>query len=277
MRPLSEATEKKPFLSLKIRNIRASRLEVAEDMLATATELEFDQAVIDSLCHFIQKLGGPIMRFFAVLFFILFPLVGQAQIEPPVIVAGVDELEWTDTNPEGVVRAYRMYIKETPGIQPGSDLYEVEIEAPETTWVVDTAPGPRKYFAVTAVGHNGEESGPSNELEGAVQLPEIQIEIPISWNVIVIGICDLVAVDEAVDFGDVEAEESIQRMVSVRNDGLADCTIASATVSGGGGALSVVNPPTFPATVAPTETLDFMLQLDAPTTTGAGTATFSIN
>jgi hypothetical protein len=189
----------------------------------------------------------------------------------PVVEAGIDGLEWEDPdNVPGVVDSYRVYLKDQPNIVPDGASFVAEVAAPTKTWTIEGDPG-TKYAAVTAYDADGpDESGPSNEIEFAIQAAS-QIDVPVSGEGV--GVCSLSYSPASLSFGSVEVGNAAQMSVTLQNDGTGDCTITSISIPAG--AFSVVSPPTLPLTLIPTGTQSVTVQF-APTVMGSDSATLSI-
>jgi hypothetical protein len=122
-----------------------------------------------------------------VLLTVLFLLVAcTAMAQPPVVVPQASKLAWDDTNEQGAVTKFRVYVFNTPGVVPDGVSYIAEVPADPNQptpavyeWLISSGKG--SYWAVaTAVSDDGVtviETGPSNEVHYVVIGPPTNLRV----------------------------------------------------------------------------------------------------
>lgn len=214
------------------------------------------------------------------LVFLLVALPDAAgQVSPPVVVPGVDGLQWDDTNPAGTVEKFRIYTSRTSPVDLGSG-FTGEVAGDVTVWTISNprpseSEGTVTYYAVATAVKGTEESAPSNEVEYAIDPLQAAQTVDVSLSVNGIGSCDLVAVSSSVDFGDVQVGSSAQKTVDVMNQGNAECIVTGASISSGSAVFSIVSPPTYPLSIAPSGSFSFTVQA-SPSAVGNASGIMSV-
>jgi hypothetical protein len=218
--------------------------------------------------HFVTFVNKSILvLFLAFAFCVLLPTISQSSVQ--VNAYRDDELGWDWEDPAGrpeieVVKEYGVRI---------DDAEVALVPAPTKLWpLASVTPGPH-VAEVTAKGHAGEESEPSEPLAFVMQAGQ---SLDFNLSVDVVGACTLSApAGSDVDFGQITIGGSATRSVDVRNDGTGVCSVTGITIGPAGSVFSISAPIVFPTDIAPAATLTITVDA-AGNAIGSHAATMSV-